>query len=400
MVTLDLGSLRQFTGRECRFVLDIDFGDQEPDEGFLRDRADAITRQLRASEKSVAAEQWVRTPAGWSGVLTGIDDLDDAEEWLTAFVAGFSAFEGRVLGGPRSRMWRERDPSPALTVHLHLTTTDLTVVPSDDRGQLWGVDPGTTRYVADQLLVWTHLPRGVEHLVRDGDWYVETRGLEHALAMSEAVERYVSIYVRSALTKPLRCREAAMHPGGQVVAQAQDPTLDWREQLRVVRDLLTLSPPRSDYGYIRHGIGGVVTGDGGRSWPHVDEAVIRYNQPLLSSFVPDAFGLQLLTASHLERARDLSSWDVTSLANGRYLVAAKDPEPWFRPVDGRDERGYCVADPLPDSSDVVREARADFGDMILTYDLLEAHNPWPADDNGTGTNKAMIQRAREAYPDQ
>ena len=65
----------------------------------------------------------------------------------------------------------------------------------------------------------------------------------------------------------------------------------------------------------------------------------------------DAFGVQILTASHLERAHDLSEWTVTEIAADRYLVQTPDLATWYADIA-----------PPPD---LYEKARADFGDMIL-----------------------------------
>lgn len=74
------------------------------------------------------------------------------------------------------------------------------------------------------------------------------------------------------------------------------------------------------------------------------------------NYVPDAYGIQVLTAGHLGRAHDLSSWNVDDLGHDRFLVTAADLRPWI------------VPDVPPD--DVLARARADFGDMIASEDYL------------------------------
>jgi hypothetical protein len=77
----------------------------------------------------------------------------------------------------------------------------------------------------------------------------------------------------------------------------------------------------------------------------------RFHRHLDHERVPDACGVQLLTEAHLARAHDLSNWTVTPVADGRYLVEARDLAAW-----------YQTDQP---SEDVVARAREDFGDMIL-----------------------------------
>lgn len=95
---------------------------------------------------------------------------------------------------------------------------------------------------------------------------------------------------------------------------------------------------------------------------------------LWSRFVPDANGIQILTDSHLDKARDLSAnWDVTELSPGRWLVQAKDLGPWYDDID--DESARMEADYV--DVDVLRQARHDFGDMIITPEVAHAHEVRP-----------------------
>ena len=64
----------------------------------------------------------------------------------------------------------------------------------------------------------------------------------------------------------------------------------------------------------------------------------------------DAHGLQILTADHLERAHDLTDWHTRQVGD-RYLVAARDLDPW-------------LTNDHPDPT-VLDRARTDFGDMII-----------------------------------
>jgi hypothetical protein len=51
---------------------------------------------------------------------------------------------------------------------------------------------------------------------------------------------------------------------------------------------------------------------------------------LWEQYVPDAHVLQLFTARHLERVHDLSAWQVSEMAQGRFLLEAADTGPWLR----------------------------------------------------------------------
>lgn len=90
--------------------------------------------------------------------------------------------------------------------------------------------------------------------------------------------------------------------------------------------------------------------------------IMGVNLHLWDSWVGDAHAIQLLSGAHLERARDLTAWDVEEVAWDRWLLRARDLDPWFAaevPAEVRDQ------------------ARHDFGDMILTQEVAAQHPPPP-----------------------
>lgn len=109
------------------------------------------------------------------------------------------------------------------------------------------------------------------------------------------------------------------------------------------------------------------------TYPGTDESedtttsVWRRHPHLWSAYVPDAFGVQLLTGRHLAQAHDLSRWQVREVAEDRWLVEARDLAAWFRPTDREAVRSRQFPEPALRSS-----ARDDFGSMILTRDSASA----------------------------
>lgn len=84
---------------------------------------------------------------------------------------------------------------------------------------------------------------------------------------------------------------------------------------------------------------------------------------LWASYVPAPHGVQLLTNAHLDRAHDLSGWLLDEVAPGRWLVTHPDREAWLTP------------EPDPE---LVAEATADFGAMVLTFETALANPIHPA----------------------
>ena len=134
----------------------------------------------------------------------------------------------------------------------------------------------------------------------------------------------------------------------------------WQSHLDVARSLLREAAADLDVGFVRTcpGLGGWSTI---HTYPPVPPAgtltsAFFNSRRLWPVRVADAYGLQLLTGKHLNRANDLSTWKVTPVED-RYLVEARDPEAWF------------AGTPDPE---ILAAARADFGDIIVTQQELEA----------------------------
>jgi hypothetical protein len=66
----------------------------------------------------------------------------------------------------------------------------------------------------------------------------------------------------------------------------------------------------------------------------------------------------VLTRSHVARANDLGDWSVSPLGGDRYLVQARDLDPWFFAAE-------------PDAGTWAR-ARDDFGEILLTDEVIRA----------------------------
>lgn len=90
---------------------------------------------------------------------------------------------------------------------------------------------------------------------------------------------------------------------------------------------------------------------------------------LWSQFVADPSPIQVLTDAHMDKAHDLTNWHVMRVVPGRWLVQAKDLDPWFDTYDypaGTHNWRYT-------NPDVLDQARRDFGDTLLTEDLVSAN---------------------------
>lgn len=363
---IDVERLRRGRGGdELAFVLWASF-DTEPDAADLRRVAAQVSAEY-GGENAPHAEQWIKSVRGWSGVLVGADRFQDGIRWMQLFadaygdtIDGVAAGQTRLSGGALGTV--PRGPVTAVA----LATGDLTSVPKDERGPIWFVDRDVTASVVAAAQDWVVTPGCRSYITREGGyWGLEMEGLDWQQAVVEAIDRYVNVIVRCRRSRPTRMRAFEFWPQGTVSYADHDPSLSLTEKLALARQPLTFALEYTNLAFVTtERPNGTPWHPDPRddAWPHVGEPDVRYNRPLLASMVPDANGIQILTAAHLERANDLSDWTVTHLEHGRYLVEAPDLNAWY-------------AAPLPDPA-LRKKAREDFGDMIMTPQLIAANSPW------------------------
>lgn len=355
------------------------------DPGAPTDPSD-VDRVLRIAEATTVdlggpgAGQWVATDKGWLGKLGAATDRDSAFAWLEAFAARW-ADEAIIEPRPRRRSPGRRDARPTLTLAMAYTSEDLTHLPREDRGLTWAVPVDVTRGLARNALEWLSL-EGASTFYSLSTlptlWSTPTLGLPHPESLTEAVmEPLARIELWSGRTSPVRHRSVEFEREGRVACQDVDQTLDTRDALAQLLACLRWQPSGLDYAFIGWAHGGLTNlwwGDhmhydlpGGLSEPDV-----RGHRRLWSSYVPDAFGVQVLTEAHLDRAHDLGAWHINELAPGRYLVTAQDLNPWLATPPPHPENQYRLSAP---PAGVLYAARADFGGMLITRDCADELDP-------------------------
>lgn len=331
--------------------------------------AEETTRALGGAP---VASQWIPIDKGWGGKLSSVTELDGAVTWLEMFADRWS--DGAVVQPrPRDRFSRHRDPSPALTLGLAYSTEDLSRLPREDRGRVWAVPPDVTREVVHRVLAWLDVD-GATTFYHHTPWSTPTIGQPPLESLVEAIlEVNASTNLQSMRTKPVRHRGVEFEREGRVACQDVDSTRSARDQLELLVECVRWQPAALDYAFMAFAHGGLVnvwTGD----YAHYDlpnglrESHLRQHRALLSSYVPDVFGGQVLTDAHLERAHDLGNWVVEEIAPGRHLVTAQDLDPWLATPPPHHQNAYRLSAP---PADLIDKARADFGDMLLTQQVMQ-----------------------------
>lgn len=365
-----LGALRRGQGEEAwiRIVLDpgelrsVDVGHAiaQANKGSLDDGADtlgAVAAELNG-EYAVLVQR-PGTKSAYMGWLESIASALEAEGVDAAITAAPQAL---------TPAWFRNDSSipPQPSALIAYRTIDLSTLPQEEGRFCWALTPDATARVVASAVRWSHL-EGAEVQLGLGEYAVVAQGQDVQPMLTAGLERDPRGTVRQFTAKPPTMRAAVFGQHGSMGLQVLDRTASWRERVDDLIEGMCWHPDLMDAACIAH------MGKGGGDWsqlgsstprpPYVMEYQFRYKPDLRRQFVPDAHGAQVLTQEHLDKAHDLTSWHVADIGHGRSLVRAPDLEPWYAgdaPEDG-----------------VVAEARADFGDMILTDEVAETYTtPW------------------------
>jgi hypothetical protein len=296
--------------------------------------------------------------------LDWVGTEEQNHEWLDVFAEQMQSagYSGTITAAPQANLPASVNGDyfnrTRLTAYLAYSLT--TPVPPHSP-PAWRVDSTTTEVITSHALRWGYFA-GADVYVSEGVAQIHLEFPEVADALTTGVRRSSSARLICLVKKPaIRSRIVTFAPDGQVCYQAGGDGRAWADDIDLVRNALLHMPEALDAGFVRRrsGFGGSwmdLHGDPFRL-KYVDHHLVENNRHLWSRYLPDPNGVQVVTQAHLERAADLSSWEVRQLAGGRYLVQARDLRPWYEPE---------VPDP-----ELIDAARVDFGDMILTREVIE-----------------------------
>lgn len=343
-----------------------------------KDVFDAVEAAVQVANQEVE-------DAGWGGeVFTGgVSDSDagpvalmsrtgpeqGVRAWLDAFARHLQALgkAGRVTAAPEAFFpeWLNSVEVPQLTAFVSYQTDDRALLDPDEQRRAWHVPAPLTAKIAEAGAAWGRFDRADVYLLRNIH-QTRMKNANVGPAMADAAAKFAMARVTYLQSEPRRLAWASLGTLGRACYGVMDDTVSWQDRLGQVVQAMVAFPRNTDLAFVQYSHVYTLSWsalDSGRPLlPYVEEYHIRYNRHLNARYIPDAHGLQLLTDAHLAHANDLSDWIIEPLGGGRHVVQAKDLEPW-----------YANIDPDPET---LAKARADFGGMILTKEII-ADNPPP-----------------------
>lgn len=348
--------------------------------------ADAMTQAVAAAneagERDWRLESAGPVKGGWSIIVSRHEmKANNPQIWLSSLtealesrhISGKLTPSNRRLGHDDAQDWESVQQRLYPSLYLSHAPTQPTLDPNAPTG--WLASAEATRVRAADAVRQCFTPATPTEQVRGGMHTLSSSVIPLADTGADVVASMASVSRNCgvlAWTDNLGSRRAKFLSGGQYLLSLADAQSSNHEIVDRLRSSLITEPHLANYGFIRtsqwvtnafHNYlrpkdGHVRPQEAGITGPENPWAVgsrWRQNYHLHSEYAFDAHAVNLLTGRHLERAQDLTNWSVTEVGEDRYLVEARDLQPWF---DGK-----------PDPA-VLEQARQDFGDMLITWDVV------------------------------
>jgi hypothetical protein len=293
-----------------------------------------------------------------------IASVELLERWLDHVVADLTAagMTGRLVPRAPLRLPVFYDTLTRHELTAFIAYTVIDPFPPAQAPHLWNVDVGVTRTLAERF----GRPPFQGGRIISGNPLQErspTTAVD-ALARDLVASWHTVCHLRES---PERAVTSAFYVNGSHCFMVHDPHQPWTDRLQTCLQAVLALPHATNLAFVQYANPFSTRWDhmvqGNPALPHPGLAARwRYRPDLIPRYIPDPRGIMLLTDAHLDRADDLTGWEIDSLGHGRHLVMAPDLAAWY-------------AQPEPDPA-VLAAARADFGPVILTPEILEA-NPVP-----------------------
>ncbi|WP_211882162.1 hypothetical protein [Pseudarthrobacter albicanus] len=344
-----------------------------------KDVFDAVEAAVRVANQEVEDAGWgdavfaegvSDSDAGPVALMSRAGPIEGVRAWLDAFARHLQALgnSGKVTAAPQAFFpdWLsgEVELPRQLTAFVAYRTDDLTLLDEQERSMSWSVPAELTAKITDAATAWGRFDGADVYLLRSIH-QTRTKNPDVGPTLADGAARFGQARVAYLRSEPRRLVWASLGTLGRTCYGVMDDTVSWQDRLAQVVRAMAAFPGDTDLAFVQYC--NALTPDwselaaGRPLLPYVKESHIRYNRHLNAQYIADAHGLQLLTDAHLAHANDLSDWTIEPLGAGKHLVQAKDLKPW-----------YATVDPAPET---LAKARADFGGMLLTPEIIAANPP-------------------------
>lgn len=329
-----------------------------------RYEADFLDEAVPADEgEGLANGGWFHGPPGWMLFIEGLSE--QMKPWIQQLADGLTAagVEGKLTGARTvgSPTWAKVDEfmfGPRLNGLLGYRPVD-----GFWRMPGWGCGTDTLELAVSHGIDWMCAKggRAQANINLRADFWADPATAKQIL-VGQASTTNVS-FSQSFHDKHREIRTVDITRPGAVSLTSRAGWVDWVETINELRAVLLHAPvERLSIAVVSHLTWGDFLGVILPGSAFYDQFAYDWFPDRWHEFSLDPCGIQILTDLHLAKASDLSNWNTTRLDEHHYLVESKDLAAWYaKPLRQMDQ-----VDP-----DLLDQARADFGGMILTHALAE-----------------------------
>lgn len=350
-------------GGESLWILFKTRQDHVPAIAALRRAVVAVDQSLscQAPDPGIGVASLGLSRNGPVAYLDFCDSADILKRWAIAVAA---ELEAQGASGRLTEVRPEATPYDRPGNHVDCTTAGLVlpmhenVAHNRDDGSgsstRWPVDDDLTTQMVDEVLDFCLAGRGEVFFTHGMTQFrIDTADARTLLAQAIAQDPPVSL---TWLGMDAVVRRAVLYSRGRAFFEWRDESVQGSQLAEHLSRILVAHAGRLEYGFVRQSWSPAVGWDDVVDWcpPRLPRVPVTYSRRPLHlerTLVPDAYGIQLLSRAHLDRAPDLSNWQVEEVAPGRYLVTSTQLDAWFGP-EGPNEA-------------TLRKARHEFESLIM-----------------------------------
>jgi hypothetical protein len=318
-------------------------------------------------EHAIVVHPSAVTPHGPVVFIASCDTIEALETWLSVVAAELTAaeWEGRLIPiRPVDTPYEEAGGrvecvSLGLVLPVDHGEWDAAWRQRLRQEELWLVEAAATQTAIERAAAFWLGVEG-DHYFSHGVMQFDVDA-DDASSLLDGVRGRLPSTILTTAGRDATAHRVVFGIGGHVIYDLHPADGDWLAAVRPLTELLRAHAAIAEYGLIRQSWTPTYMWDDlhDRRPPRLPYARVSYSRNtrhLESSYVPDAYGVQLLSEAHLARAADLSRWQVTELGDGRYLVTAADLDAWFN----HDQP----------AENLLEQARRDFGPLILRREYV------------------------------
>lgn len=307
--------------------------------------------------EGLANGSWFPGPTGWLLHIEGLPG--EMKTWTQRLAENLTneGVEGTLTGAgiTKAPQWaRTAEPSRVLAAlfgyHAHH---------KQKSGHAWSGASQLLDQVVDHAVDWlaAHGAKLQADIDLSANFWTDTPTTKTILANQARTGRLICAADSYHQTRQ-EARHVTLRSPNRVTLATKTPRTDWQDTIAELRHTLISAPlDQLSIAMISNRTWRDYLSGPGPGSDYFNDQAYDYYPEYCQEFTLDPCGIQILTQKHLDKANNLTNWTTTRLDQNHYLLESRDLAAWYAtPLRG---------DQAPPPA-LIRQARTDFGDMILT----------------------------------